>query len=223
VKLLNRIAQLETVTAERQPLRDAMAEFRAECRRWERAADEVERLLGGAGGLRPVISFLRREFLAELPDLLGPAIQGDQTAARRLAVIRRVPTATVRLFDRLPPDLRPLAASATAMIGTPSGPPWSGDLIRAVAGLECRIPPHVEPAVLGAVVAHRSGRPRGEVTEVTCSGCGLQRPVVMAANCPHCGNGEVSPPHTDEADVAWRVLAAEELDPPVGRRWAKTT
>jgi hypothetical protein len=223
VKLLNRIAQLETVTAERQPLRDAMAEFRAECRRWERAADEVERLLGGAGGLERVISFLRREFLAELPDLLGPALQGDLTAARRLAVIRRVPAATVRLFDRLPPDLRPMAASATEPIDPLGVPPWSGDLIRAVAGLECRIPPDVEPVVLGAVVAHRSGRPGCEATAVTCSVCGLRRQVVMAANCPHCGNGEVSPPHTDEADVAWRVLAAKELDPPVGRRWAKTT
>jgi hypothetical protein len=212
-----RVAKLEAAFANKASDPTAPAfDVDAEMDRWEDALDLIERLLDGRADLDPVIDHFRLESVnigcaAHLHDA------GDGKGTDWLRSIQRVPGATVALFERLPAELRPVAASRDAIkLGGASG--WSRSWIHNLAFLGSRLPPDLAASVMGSLATTVSGLRWGVTPPdlgVVCAACGLRRQLHSEwENCPHCKEPAWSWPGRGEENAPWLEMARRELDPP---------
>jgi hypothetical protein len=217
MNLKARIAKLEAAVARREAeARKGVFDLDAEVDRWEGVLDEIERLLGGAAGLEAVVDHFDTESV-NIHHAAREHGEGDAKATRWFEAIRRVPAATLALFERLPPDLRVAAASRDAITLGGGGSRWAGNWVHDLAWLTSRLPPGIGPDVMRSLATAYSGL-RWGVTDfgAVCVACGLRRPAAESrAGCPHCREAEWwYPGQETEAADTWRVLALQELDPP---------
>jgi hypothetical protein len=149
-----------------------------------------------------------------------------------LAARRRVPHALLLFLRTLPPEDRTVRPDELTIKRLPNGRqaderanPWLGQWIDNLAGLYSRLPPDVDPELLGRLVRRYRSGDAGYYSlnsheTVACNGCGLQRPITreeargrpVSGACPHCGrDAGWTWCLFRRRDLDWQPLAAAEL------------
>jgi hypothetical protein len=216
MNLHNRLAKLEAAFARKSSDPTAPSfDLDAMYDQWDQVLNDIERLLGGGPGIDAVLAFFEQE-LKGIDYILSPYVQSDEKGQRWLAQVRRIPTATLLLFDRLPPDMRSAAATPEVLV-KPGDNDWARSWIYEMSWLESRLPPDISPEVVRGLLANRSGRWCTFDNGILCVTCGLRRSSsgTSPPPCPHCGEASWAwARRSDESPAQWRELARQELDPP---------
>jgi hypothetical protein len=152
--------------------------------RWGRVLDPVAGLLGGdEESLARLIDFVRDRWLGVLrasTTEVNIHPQTRQWAIQGLPDTRRIPAAVLHLMRKLPTvELRRAAVRAMpSETGVNRhGPPWWGrHWVFEVAHLWGRLPPDIDPALVGRFAELYETRDADIPSETTCFQCGLARP-----------------------------------------------